>query len=351
MTLDHHAKQDVMGANYIRSIYGEKSPWPLSALSAATSQPFQHELGRNAALACLRNGTELAIIGSNANTNPIQVRLVRASPPAERPVANAPFSWSNSGEDGPEAGQVITNGHSSRCYEKRSNMQWLGCDFDGKLSVVSHHDSLLLYARANLREDGARHVQVARSMDQGQSWSPFQVLEIDGINGTRRSTNIYYFQVTSLPISHRRWTRDRKVNGRPASSTLVALMPATFCHDERDEEHESCKFAGGVFASFSDDGVRWSRPESLLEASSALLVRTPDQPIGAIQADGEGPLSVLVLRNVDITEKPEARQDVEFSTKAAAFNAGMVRCPNVCNKTALSPFVCRYDFPPMTFAK
>jgi hypothetical protein len=240
---------------------------------------------------------------------------------------------------------------------------WVGCDFDGKLSVVAHRNSLLLYARANLHDEGARHVQVARSTDDGRTWSPFQLLQIDGINGSQRATNIYYFQPASVSVSHRHvQTAGQKASRRPgAANILVALMPAvlpfpeTGCHDGgpcRCDPFADCEVAGGVFVSFSSDGVRWSRPESLLEASGVLGVRSPDHPISVIQAGDEGALSVLVLRNVDVTEKAHARADVPFSHKGSDFNAGMVRCPNVCNRTVQPrPFVCRYDFPPLSLAR
>ena len=138
---------------------------------------------------------------------------------------------------------------------------------------------------------------------------------------------------------------------------LMALLPAIFPAPETgcynggacQCEETSCKVAGGVFVSYSSDGVRWSRPESLLEARGVLAVRTPDHPIGVLQPRGDGPTSIYVLRNVDISERPEARDDIPSSRKGGGrFNAGMVRCPNVCNWTARPrPFVCRYDFPPL----
>ena len=93
---------------------------------------------------------------------------------------------------------------------------WVGCDFDGKLSVVAFRDELLLYARANLGDAGARHVQVARSTDEGRSWSAFELLQIDGVNGTRMATNIYYFQVS--PISVSLSVSSSSLVGRPRSA-------------------------------------------------------------------------------------------------------------------------------------
>lgn len=179
MTLDHHAQPAI---NYLRELHGEiasdrasdrASDHPsaaLTTLSAATPQPFHDELSRNVALTCLRDGTELAAIGSNSNTDPIQVRLVREIPRAQRPTPHEPFTWTHRGESRLQGGEVVANGSLSSCYEERPHMRaWVGCDFDGKFSVVSHRGALLLYARANLDDGGARHVQVARSLDDGRT--------------------------------------------------------------------------------------------------------------------------------------------------------------------------------------
>lgn len=342
----------------LMSPYNSSSKSVPSALSKAAGRV--DDVGSNAAIACLasRGNSASTIAAFGGHRSPegdggIRRRLAKAGCSEDTPCGlNA---W--------ERAVLVNNGHKENCTEARWLFKGSGCEFDGKLSVVQHHNSLLLYARANMLEFGARFVQVARSRDDGQSWTPFKLLQIDGVNGTWRDTNIYFFNVQ-----------------RTADGTLVALMPAAFSQKPNCDlgsegeagQANACEY-GGVYVAFSQDGVRWSRPERLL-AAGVLNSRTPDHPIGMIeQADSRRAVSVLVLRNVDITEEPIKNMDksvLDVTTKhlegnqtaASTFHFGMYRCPVGCPVHAgyarqkpgggqlsrpdpywARPFICRYD--------
>ena len=50
--------------------------------------------------------------------------------------------------------QTFATRSKQRCFEARRAYRDVGCEFDGKLSVVAFGGELLLYARANLHDGG-----------------------------------------------------------------------------------------------------------------------------------------------------------------------------------------------------
>jgi hypothetical protein len=313
--------------------------------------------GGNAAITCLDDGGVpklTAFGGSNDAAGEGGIRRSFARSISDTCAAGKPCKI-----DGWHDSTLVNNGRNPNCTEARSMYKDMGCEFDGKLSVVHHHNSLLLYARANLQDYGSRFVQVARSRDQGLTWTPFQLLEIEGITPTWRDNNIYFFTAMA------------------SGGGLVGLMPAVLGHADRCEvdlpDDPACE-EGGLYATFSHDGLRWSKPEKLLE-SSVVNSRTPDQPIGAIESE-KGEVSVFVLRNVDVTEEPVTGKDEAVwgvvrknlapgQTVNNTIHFGMIRCPATCPPHPgharrrdegggieyvggpppvwPRPFVCRYD--------
>ena len=123
------------------------------------------------------------------------------------------------------------------------------CEFDGRLSLVHHNGRFWLYARANPATTGQRFVQVTSSVD-GQNWSPFELVVIDGYSLTQG--DIYFMSVQSIPTSKR---------------SLIALMPMV--------QHR----VGCIAMSCSTDGITWRRPTPLqrcaLDSSKERTVHHP----------------------------------------------------------------------------
>lgn len=148
---------------------------------------------------------------------------------------------------------LILDGKHPGCVERRETVAagigpYRGtCEFDGRLALVSFGNELLLYTRSNPKSRGARHVQLTRSRDDGESWSAFEQVQIDGYAGTG---DIYFFGVQVNPAH----------NG-----SLLAVFP--IAHRAR----------GCIALSLSLDGGRWSRAVPLLSCS-IFGERTLDQP-------------------------------------------------------------------------
>ena len=124
---------------------------------------------------CLSDDQTLAFFGGKGNMRAKgHVGIQRKAFVTPRSAGEAPRAT--------QAAVVVSNGSISTtgCHERRSG--FTGCEFDGKLSaVVLDGTTLLLYARANLHEQGgARHVQVAVSADEGLTFAPWRLVEIDG---------------------------------------------------------------------------------------------------------------------------------------------------------------------------
>ena len=152
--------------------------------------------------------------------------------------------------------RLIINGSHPGCMERRDPKSsphlahLIGggvCEYDGRLSLVHFNGSLLLFTRANPMSHGSRHVQMTRSVDDGNSWSPFQQIQIDGHDD---AGDIYFFGVQVNP-SH---------NG-----SLVAVFPLVH------------RLRACICISASADGLRWTRVTPLLSCE-LFGERTIDQP-------------------------------------------------------------------------
>lgn len=163
-----------------------------------------------------------------------------------------------------QAPQRVLTGKHPGCVERRLGFGGV-CEFDGKFSVVQFKGRTWLYARANtVTYHGGRHVQVASVPSSSSSasssasaaydeskWSDFSLLHVDGVASGVASNNIYFFVANAWNATH-----------------LVGTYPAVLA-DGRS----------GVFASYSSDGVRWSRPETVVD-SRAFGQRVEKFPVG-----------------------------------------------------------------------
>ena len=158
--------------------------------------------------------------------------------------APATISWS--------APALILDGSpESGCVERRRQIG-TSCEFDGKLSVVSWRGRTLLYARANVADCGARHVQVTSSADGQSGWSRWQLLRFDStmLGGKwGPTTNAYYFAVRAVGLR------------------LVALFPLV------------AGGQGGVYLGESEDGLTWTGVQRLLSSEVRSEWRTADYPV------------------------------------------------------------------------
>ena len=163
----------------------------------------------------------------------------------------------------PTRPEVVIHGDSpTGCIDRRPEHTGypvvVGCEFDGRLSLV--HRRVLgqrrfyLYARANLAERvmvGGRWVQVSQSWD-AKSWEPWMPVYILGLPAAE--SDIYFFLVEDNPVH---------------DGSLIALFPLSQAPD------------GCIAMAFSEDGIVFSRPYSLIR--SHLGWRTS-------VADGSGPV-------------------------------------------------------------
>ena len=73
----------------------------------------------------------------------------------------------------------VINGSHPGCVERRVSFYPI-CEYDGRLSASLLGPALLLYARANTKRwGGGRNVQVASSLDGGQSFAPFSLISFE----------------------------------------------------------------------------------------------------------------------------------------------------------------------------
>ena len=149
---------------------------------------------------------------------------------------------------------VLDGSRGSGCVERRSRVG-VDCEFDGKLSVVEWKGRTLIYARANTAECGARHIQMSSSADGVRGWSQWAMVEFEGesLRVGSPSSNLYYFTV-----------RPHAGSGR-----LLAFFPAVV----------QGGVEGGIYASTSDDGLRWRAPERVLRSDVLAEWRTADYPV------------------------------------------------------------------------
>ena len=150
--------------------------------------------------------------------------------------------------------RLVLDGHHPGCVERRNtssrDMDHVipgVCEFDGRLSLVSFRGDLLLFSRSNPAAHGSRHVQVTRSANDGDTWSPFEQLRLSGYDG---GGDIYFFGVQVNPAH---------------DQSLLAIFPLVH------------RMRGCVAMSASLDGVRWTRATPLLSCS-IYGERTLDHP-------------------------------------------------------------------------
>ena len=134
--------------------------------------------------------------------------------------------------------RVLTGKHLG-CVERRIAFG-ADCEFDGKLSVFRIGNQTLLFARANtVALGGGRHVQVARSAD-GNMWTSFEILEIEGIKSGVASNNVYFFTASHWNSTH-----------------AIASFPAVL------EDGRS-----GVFVAYSVNGMSWEGVQHVVHGAA-----------------------------------------------------------------------------------
>ena len=136
------------------------------------------------------------------------------------------------------------------------------CEFDGRLSIVKHHSTLRLYARANLLEGavyGGRYVQTTASPDEGENWSHWNPVRIRALPAG--SADIYFFHVQHNPLDD--------------GETLMAIFPIS-------QPPHAC-----IGVAFSHNGIDFSSPINLQSSIPGWRTAYPD---------GTGPFE---WRNVD----------------------------------------------------
>ena len=219
----------------------------------------------------------------------------------------------------------LLSGNHPGCVERRSGYNGV-CEFDGRLSAV-RNGIYYVFARSNARaSSGGRFVQVTKSMD-GYRWSPFQRLTFQGgrqIIGTDTAQEGYQGVRFANFTLREVYFFVAKPSG---DGRLAGLFPATFEVDGL--------LKGGVFVSFSHDGVHWSSPRQVLESPTFGGVRTNDYPFDW-QRQEDGRLVLLIEHNVQLrpaSEKDQAR-GIDMSSTPLPVSAGG------------TPHVCSYAFDP-----
>lgn len=161
-------------------------------------------------------------------------------------------------EDRPETGRIyVVNLETGEQFTAQVPMEtcidemFEECGLDSKFSMVEWNNHWIAYIRANpVVGGGGRHVQMMRSYDECRTWTPFNIVEIDGIV-PQKGVDIYFFDVYKINTTH-----------------LGARYPAVF------------PWESGVFESVSSDAVHWSRPVQVRH-SRAFGERTTLHPVGA----------------------------------------------------------------------
>ena len=186
---------------------------------------------------------------------------------------------------------VLDGSRASGCVERRSRVG-PDCEFDGKLSVTRWQGRTWLFARANVAECGGRHVQVTSSADGVSGWSRWQLLSFCGGSvplgiGT---SNLYFFAVRPMAdgarlvayfpaVFTRRLSSADATSGNPSLPSSSSSSSFSYPTASSTETLE-----GGIYASTSEDGVTWRRPQRILASDVLPEWRTADYPV-----DGEGP--------------------------------------------------------------
>ncbi|KAL1503805.1 hypothetical protein AB1Y20_012273 [Prymnesium parvum] len=193
---------------------------------------------------------------------------------------------------------LAVRGNHAGCATARQATGY--CMFDNKVSAARWRGRWMLYARANLKKEGGRHVQVAASTADSPHgpYAPFELLRVEGYDA-HGPGNIYFIAVEANPVD---------------AATLVGLLPI----NEGEEGKGNGDGPSYIGVSVSCDGVSWSKPEVLVW-STGREGRTYDHPVdGWLQEDGA--LSFLVHNNVPHISPfaAEASRIVKFEVKRPA---------------------------------
>jgi len=162
----------------------------------------------------------------------------------------------------------ILDGRHPGCTERRVTFG-KACEFDGKLSVAHHRGRFLIFARANLREEGGgRFLQVAVSEgnEPDSSYAPFRLLEIEGYDSDGPG-NVYFATIKPNPIDK--------------DGSLLGLFAVNFGRHAQENGDGDAFIA----LSISCNGVSWA-PFIALTRSIGLYGRTYDQPVDGFVVRG-----------------------------------------------------------------
>eukprot|EP00614_Pseudopedinella_elastica_P017514 CAMPEP_0172647190 /NCGR_PEP_ID=MMETSP1068-20121228/240623_1 /TAXON_ID=35684 /ORGANISM="Pseudopedinella elastica, Strain CCMP716" /LENGTH=277 /DNA_ID=CAMNT_0013461463 /DNA_START=2817 /DNA_END=3650 /DNA_ORIENTATION=- len=229
--------------------------------------------------------------------------------------------------------RVVLNGDKRKngCIEERKG--FTRCEFDGKLHLARHNGSLFLYARANAMPTiptktfdrthfaGGRHVQVARSEDEGLTWGGFRPVAMPDYK-LRHENNLYFFVVD--PVNDR-------ADPEKGATRLLALFPGVVSD------------VGGVYAASSQDGVNFTNPKLWLHSRKVGTAgRTPDYPVkaldsGAGSAGGGGRgghHSAIVEHDIQLGDLAAPAQPSSRGARQASGQAS----------GQAAPYFCRYLF-------
>mgnify|MGYP007078096115 CR=1 FL=1 len=291
-----------------------------SQLAMAEDKPYV--MAGNTGFMC--EGTDLlAFGGGNGGSG---VAMVRTQiPDSAAAMRSAPFLWS-----APErkwSGKTAESG----CVEERP---YHYCEFDSKLSVARLGSRLLVFSRANHFERGGRHVQVTfiDTADAIPIWSRFRQLRIDGVR-ILPENNIYYMAVRTVHAG--------------TCTILLGTFPAAIDHQ------------GGVYASVSANGIRWSRPARIMRSQLHAEWRTADHPVDAASAQpistpstGQPPdrISIAIQHNVVVPTKINSTAwpgDAPYSWRPQDYCPSLPRATDAQGAPRAAstwPFFCEYDF-------
>lgn len=242
-------------------------PWHNGRAGApARLLPRTWHLAHNAATVCV-NDTLHVFGGQYRNYTVSRGATARGVFHASASAMLAPgskLSW---------AGKALQfEGWHAGCTERRAKFKPY-CEFDGQFSAVYFKERFYLFGRANLHPvTGARHVQVTSAPADLSSWAPFKLVQLPGIDAGRSDSNVYYFNV-------------QVYRGR-----LLGLFPAVL----------PATGSSGIYATWSNNGVDWTRPQRLLHAA-AFCHRTRVHPSRLV---GD---KLYVLNNIDVSEPQDIR--------------------------------------------
>ena len=263
---------------------------------------------------------------SRKRTSEVGIFVLESGAPNGAATSTAPWPpvWSG-------LHHALSGSHPG-CTERRDGLNGT-CEFDGMLSTVHLNGSVLMYARANTRRGGGgRFVQATRSLDGRSGWAPFQLIRFECGHPIRDRTisrpgaprpprgnaapvtapsyKGIRFDGWSLVDIYLFVVRPRQGDG----DGLVALFPATFTVGTNDVPH------GGVFLSFSRDGMTWTPPTQLMRSrphadpalhviASEMQYRTRDYPVDW-SANADGSVSIQIEHNVQLygQQRPEERR-------------------------------------------